>query len=164
MHCIYALLWIFCEYSSCKCLRYFLNFINAVQTRGKKSQKAAIAHFQKFMKHWQLGIRCLAYNWSTFIFCFPEGRFFTYSLGLYYTFFILYSIFSFLLTYLILVLYSTSLLGPIFAKSANFLLFSQTSFASLLVFVKKHRDQKDFKVHLFLFFLREANERRDCWL
>ena len=81
--------------------------------------------------------------------------FFTYNLGL-------NSIFSFLLTYLILVLYSTSLLGPIFAKSANFLLFSQTSFASLLVFVfwRSFETRKTSRFTCFCFFEESEWEKR----
>lgn len=154
MHCIYALSWIFCESSPCKWLRYFLDSINAVQTRGKKSQKAAIAHFQKFMKHWQRGIRCHAYNWSTFIFYLPEGRFFTYDLGLYY-------IFSFLLIYLILVLHSTSLrayfcqLCQLFALLPNIVCFF-----ACFCFWRSIETRKTSRFTCFCFFEEGEWEKR----
>ena len=103
------------------------------------------------MKHWQRGIRCLAYNWSTFIFYLPEGRFFTYDLGLYY-------IFSFLLIYLILVLHSTSLrayfcqLCQLFALLPNIVCFF-----ACFCFEEASRPER-LQGSLVFVFLKKANE------
>ena len=126
-------------------------------------QEARIARRQQlhiFKSLWNignLGLDALPTIGRLLYSAFLRVDFFTYNLSL-------NSIFSFLLTYLILVLYSTSLRAYFFQLCQLFdPLPNIICFFACFCFWRSIETRKTSRFTCFC-FLKKANERRDCWL